>query len=137
MSIWNLDSLKEYIDGLRKADLDANDQRFQAQETAITKAESNRDNAIKKAEDSIEKKSDAVYVKLTDLQKAFSEVMLRPEVESRFTAVAKDITEIKKTLDQSSGKGSGVSATVMYVVMAVGLLGTILSITTFIINNSK
>lgn len=115
-------SLKEHFEKILEEKDRANDQRFSSQEKATETQERTRDEAIKKAEDSIEKKSDAVYVKLTDLQNAFSGVMLRPEVESRFASVAKDISEIKKLLDNSSGKSSGYSQFFAWIVAGIGII---------------
>lgn len=109
MTEWTVATLKQYVEKIFEEKEKANNQRFIAQESAIDKAEANRDTAIKKAEDSIEKKSDAVYVKLTDLQKAFSEVMLRPEVESRIGQNTKDIADIRKAQDNTTSKGIGVN----------------------------
>lgn len=124
-SIWNLDSLKEYFENRFQWIQRANDQRFEAQEKAIQTAEHSRDVAIKKAEDSIEKKSDAVYVKLTDLQKAMGEVMLRPEIESRFTALIEKIDGLKTSRDESKGKGIGLNAMIGYILAAITILAFI------------
>jgi hypothetical protein len=100
-------SFKDYFERILAEKDNANDQRFTAQETAISKAEANRDTAIKKAEDSIEKKSDAVYVKLTDLQKAFSEVMLRPEIEGRLRSQEEKLSRVEKAQTESNSRGIG------------------------------
>lgn len=102
-------TLREHFEKILDEKDKAYDQRFQAQESAITKAEANRDNAINKAELSIEKKSDAVYVKLTDLQEAFSKVMLRPEIEGRIQSQEEKLSRVEKILTEISSKGTGMS----------------------------
>lgn len=103
---WTVETLKEYFEKILEEKEKANNQRFQSQEEAIRTAEHSRDVAIKKAEDSIEKKSDAVYVKLTDLQKALTEVMLRPEIEARFIALTEKVDDIKTSRDRGEGRST-------------------------------
>lgn len=100
-------SLKEYFEKILEEKEKANNQRFAAQEKAIQTQDHNRDVAINKAETSIEKKSDAVYVKLTDLQKALTEVMLRPEIEARLTAIGEKVDDLKSNSAKVEGKGQG------------------------------
>lgn len=118
---WTVDTLKQYVDTRFSEKEKADNQRFNSQEIALDKAEQNRDTAINKAELSIEKKSDAVYVKLTDLQKAFSDVMLRPEIEGRLKAV-------EKFMNESTGKSSGMNASWIFVLGLVSLIGGVLAI---------
>lgn len=99
--------LKEHFEKILEEKEKANNQRFEAQEKAIQTQDHNRDVAISKAEASIEKKSDAVYVKLTDLQKALTEVMLRPEIEVRFKALTEKVDDVKASRDKNEGKGQG------------------------------
>lgn len=121
-------SLKEHIEKILEEKDRANNQRFNAQEKAIETAEHNRDISINKAEASIEKKSDIAYVKISDLQKALSEVMLRPEVESRFKGLTDKIDDLKESRDTSQGKGLG--ANQLWAIL-VGLIGTGLALVAF------
>lgn len=120
-------TLKEYFEKVFDEREKRYEDRFKSQEAAIKTAEHSRDVAIKKAEDSIEKKSDAVYVKFTGLQKTLTEVMLRSEIESRFTNVNKDISEIKKIQDQSAGKGTGLKDSIGYILFAITIIGFLLT----------
>lgn len=121
-------SLKEHIEKILDEKEKAYNQRFDSQEKAIETAEHSRDVVIKKAEDSIEKKSDAVYVKLTDLQKALTEVMLRPEIESRLTGLIEKVDDLKTSRDTGQGKSAGLSHGWAMLVGAVGLAGGIIGI---------
>lgn len=107
VSGWTVDTLKEFMLKLFSEKDKADQQRFHAQETALQKAEENRDTAINKAEASIEKKSDAVYVKVTDLQVELSKVMLRPEIEGRFKNIQEKLEGRKEYQDQHTGRGLG------------------------------
>lgn len=113
-------TLKEHFEKILDEKDKAYDQRFQAQESAITKAEANRDNAINKAELSIEKKSDAVYVKLTDLQEAFSKVMLRPEIEGRIQSQEEKLSRVEKITTEMNSKGTGMSDLFKMIISALG-----------------
>lgn len=99
--------LKEYFEKLLEEKEKTFNQRFESQEKAVDTEKSNRDTAINKAETSIEKKSDAVYVKLTDLQNAFSAVMLRPEIEARFKGLSEKVDDLKTSRDTGVGKVIG------------------------------
>jgi hypothetical protein len=121
-------ALKEHFEKILAEKEKSYNQRFLAQEAAIDKAEANRDQAIKKAEDSIEKKSDAVYVKLTDLQKALTEVMLRPEIESRLKALTEKVDDAKLVMSEGKGKEAGIQKFIGWIVAAV-------AIATYIIKN--
>lgn len=122
-------SLKEHFEKILEEKEKANNQRFSSQEEAIKTAEHSRDVAIKKAEDSIEKKSDAVYVKLTDLQKALTEVMLRPEIEARFVALTEKVDDIKTSRDKGEGKGAGIQQFIGWIIAAIALVGLLLKFT--------
>jgi len=117
-------TLKEHIEKILEEKEKAYNQRFESQEKAITTAEHARDVAIKKAEDSIEKKSDAVYVKLSDLAKAMEEVMRRPEIESRLRSLTEKVEDLKGSRDTSTGKGLGLSQGLVLLISLVGLISS-------------
>lgn len=119
-------SLKEHIEKILEEKDKANNQRFQSQEENIKTAEHSRDVAIKKAEDSIEKKSDAVYVKLTDLQKALTEVMLRPEIEARFKGLAEKFDDLKARSDKGEGSAGAYTKFIGWIIAAAAVLYQIL-----------
>jgi len=121
-------SLKEYFEKILEEKEKANNQRFTSQEEAIKTAEHARDVAIKKAEDSIEKKSDAVYVKLTDLQKALTEVMLRPEIESRFESLTEKVDDLRVTRGENEGKDTGIAKFIGWIIAAIAVIGFILQL---------
>lgn len=127
-NIWSAEQVKEFLLQILSEKEDKYNQRFSGQEKAIETAERSRDVAIKKAEDSIEKKSDAVYVKLTDLQKALTEVMLRPEIESRLAGLTEKYDDLKTSRDTGEGKGVGRLQFWGFLVAAVAVLGGILAI---------
>lgn len=120
--------LKEYFEKILEEKDKANNQRFNAQEKAIETAEHNRDIAINKAEASIEKKSDIAYVKISDLQRALSEVMLRPEIESRLNGLVGKVDDLKESRDTGQGKGLGYSQLWSIILGAVGLIGIVYSL---------
>lgn len=121
-------NLKEYFEKILDEREKAYDQRFMAQEKAIDTAEKNRDVAINKAETSIEKKSDAVYVKLTDLQKALTEVMLRPEIEARLQALSEKYDDLKTSRDTGQGKEGGRSQNWAMIATVVSIVGGLIAI---------
>lgn len=121
-------SLQEHFEKILAEIEKASNQRFRAQEAALEKAEANRDTAIKKAEDSIEKKSDAVYVKLTDLQKAFSDVMLRNEIEGRLQGMTKEVKRVSELVTLDQGKSTGLHQGWGILLGFFGLIGTIIGI---------
>lgn len=122
-------SLREHFEKILEEKDRANNQRFNAQEKAIETAEHNRDIAINKAEASIEKKSDIAYVKISDLQKALSEVMLRPEIESRLKELGNRTDDLKTSRDTSQGKGLGAHQLYGYL---AGLIGVGIAIASFL-----
>lgn len=105
--VWTVETLKEFFERILEEKEKADNQRFLSQEAALNKAEQTRDTAINKAELSIEKKSDAVYVKLTDLQKAFAEVMLRPEIEGRLKSQEEKLSNVAKAIADMASRGLG------------------------------
>lgn len=122
MSEWTTDTLKEHFEKILEEKEKANNQRFAAQEKAIQTQDHNRDVAINKAETSIEKKSDAVYVKLTDLQKALTEVMLRPEIEARFKGLSEKLEDLKTSSDTGAGKSEGYVRYTGYIIAIIAII---------------
>ena len=116
-------SLKKYFEKLLDEKEKSYNQRFASQEEAVKTAERNRDTAINKAEMSIEKKSDAVYVKLTDLQKALTEVMLRPEIESRLKGLSEKVEDLKTSRDKGEGTGAGIQKFIGWIIAAIAVTG--------------
>lgn len=122
MSEWTTDLLKQHFEQILLEKENKYNQRFESQEKAIQTAEHGRDVAINKAETSIEKKSDAVYVKLTDLQKALTEVMLRPEIEARFKGLSEKLEDLKTSSDTGAGKSEGYAKFIGWIAFGITLL---------------
>lgn len=119
-------SLKKYFEKILAEKEKTFNQRFDSQEKAVDTEKSNRDTAINKAETSIEKKSDAVYVKLTDLQNAFSAVMLRPEIEARLSSLSEKLDDLKTSRDTGIGRGIGSKDVIDVIKLAILVAGFIL-----------
>jgi hypothetical protein len=74
---------------------------FEASEKAVGAAFESAALAINKAEISIEKRADATYVALGELQRLLGALMPRAEAEGRFTSSLDSLNEIRKTYDSS------------------------------------
>lgn len=74
---------------------------FEASEKAVGAAFESADKAITKAEVSIEKRADATYVALGELQRLLGGLMPRAEAEGRFASAVDSLNEIRKTYDTS------------------------------------
>ena len=74
---------------------------FEASEKAVQAAFDSADKAITKAEISIEKRADATYVALGELQRLLGALMPRAEAEGRFASSLDSLNEIRKTYDAS------------------------------------
>lgn len=75
---------------------------FEASEKAVAAAFQSAALAINKAEISIEKRADATYVAIGELQRLLGALMPRAEAEGRFGAVGDAVNEIRKTYDSSA-----------------------------------
>lgn len=74
---------------------------FESSEKAVRAAFESADKAITKAEISIEKRADATYVALGELQRLLGALMPRAEAEGRFASSLDSLNEIRKTYDGS------------------------------------
>lgn len=74
---------------------------FEASEKAVSAAFESADKAITKAEISIEKRADATYVALGELQRLLGGLMPRTEAEGRFASAVDTLGELRKTYDTS------------------------------------
>lgn len=72
---------------------------FESSEKAVKAAFDSADKAITKAEISIEKRADATYVALGELQRLLGGLMPRSEAEGRFSSAIDTLGEIRKTYD--------------------------------------
>lgn len=75
---------------------------FEASEKAVGAAFESADRAITKAEISIEKRADATYVALGELQRLLGGLMPRTEAEGRFSAALDALGELRKTYDAAT-----------------------------------
>ncbi len=74
---------------------------FEASEKAVAAAFESADRAITKAEISIEKRADATYVALGELQRLLGALMPRAEAEGRFASGSQSVSELRKNYDAS------------------------------------
>lgn len=72
---------------------------FEASEKAVGAAFESADRAITKAEISIEKRADATYVALNELQRLLGGLMPRTEAEGRFSSAVDTLGELRKSYD--------------------------------------
>lgn len=106
---------------------------------AVQAAFASSEKAILKAEISIEKRADATYVALGELQRLLGGLMPRMEAEQRINAVANGLSALDERnrislaaigtrLDFAQGKSGGLAAGWGYLVGAIVLAGTLITI---------
>lgn len=122
-------ALVEAFDAREKALAAALDAKDKATQAAFDSAEK----AIAKAELSIEKRADATYVSLTELQKNLSQLMPRTEAEQRFNSVGTQLSDVRDRVKGIESLKVGTKEAFTNVQMFLGIVVTILAIAGVII----
>jgi hypothetical protein len=131
--------LEEKLTNLIKANDTLYMTKFSDSKEAVKDAFTASQTAITKSEVSSEKRSDAVYVSIVELQKALSSVVGRQEHDLSIKGINDKLDLSVKTLDEkidglssratgSESKGIGITAGMGYVALVIGVVATIISI---------
>ena len=97
-----------------------------ATDKAVQAALIAQEKAVTKAEIASEKRFDAVNEFRAQLSDQATTFMPRAEAESRLSALAEKIDDLKESRDTSAGKGMGANALWIYIIGAVSLVSTII-----------
>lgn len=118
--------LRQYYDAiLEERDLRYETQ-FQSGKDAVEAAFKASEKAIDKAETSIEKRADATYVALGDLQRLLGTQMPRSEAEQRFADLADRITVMTNRLTTIEATKTGSKEQLTAIYALVGFLVTLM-----------
>lgn len=118
------------------------DQRFKAQtegvSTALTAAEKAvaaalqaADRAVLKAEGSAEKRFESVNEFRSSLNDMVSRLIPREEADQRFGALREKLDTLRTSIDKHEAAGGGMKDGWLYLIGAVGLAATVMSIINF------
>lgn len=121
-------TLRDHLTMLLVATQDKNEVRFVAMEKATVAALAAAQRAVEKAEIAVEKRLEGMNEFRGTLSDQASMLMPRAEAENRLTTLSERVAALSSRIDRGEGKGSGLSAGWGYLVGAVGLLGSILSV---------
>jgi hypothetical protein len=152
VSAWTVDSLKEYVLALmsqhdrRLTELGMeknlrDEQRFQAQQTAVRDALTAQQqsvgaallaaqDAVNKAETAAEKRFDAVNEFRAQLADQAATLMPRQETQVLLDNLAQRITSLERRINEAGGRSSGLDAAWGY---AIGALGFLIAVATLVI----
>lgn len=101
---------------------------LETRERAVQAAFDSAEKAILKAETSIEKRADATYVALGELQRLLAGLMPKGEALSRYDDQEKRLLALVSRLDRIEGKSGGVSTLAAGLAAGIGLLIAVASI---------
>lgn len=121
-------TLRDHLTMLLVATQDKNEVRFVAMEKATVAALAAAQRAVEKAEIAVEKRLEGMNEFRGTLSDQASMLMPRAEAENRLTTLSERVAALSSRIDRGEGKGSGLSAGWGYLVGAVGLLGSVLSV---------
>lgn len=117
VSGWTVDTLKEYVEALRRDDQ-------QAVQAALLAAKE----AVLKAENATEKRFESVNEFRKQLADQTNTFLARPEYNANHKALEDKVSGLTDRLNTSDGRGAGLNASWGYVAGAVGLAATIITI---------
>lgn len=132
-SDWTVDTAIKYLEG-RIQELDKliaqrfadNDKAIQAAllaaKEAVTAALAAAKEAVEKANSASEKRFDAVNEFRNQQKDIIATFLPRNEYEANHKAIEEKLQDLTDRMNTSSGKSSGTSATVAYIVTAIGLV---------------
>lgn len=122
------DNLKMHYDKVLEEMDRRYEQRFIAQESASRAAMTAAQEAVHKAEVAAEKRFDSVNEFRATLADQASTLMPRAESTLRWEAVSERVTKIENLLAADVGKSQGLNAAWGYLVGAIALAATVVSI---------
>lgn len=136
---WTVDTLREFLqkqlddqrlllDERYATQTKALDAAFKAAEQAVTTALASAEKAVTKAETAAERRFESVNEFRQTLTDQAATFMPRAEAETRDTALADKLDALATRLDKSEGRGSGLNAGWIYLLAAIGAMGTIFTI---------
>lgn len=119
---------RHHYDAMREGDNLRHEQRFVAQEKAVTNALASSKEAVTKADTASEKRFDSVNEFRQMVNDVVSRMMPRTEAESGMATNAEKIDALAARIDRTEGRSGGLSQGWGYLVGAVGLLATFIAI---------
>jgi hypothetical protein len=125
MSEWTVETLKEHFTDLLAATDKRNEQRFQAQESAVSTTMLAAKEAVIKAEAASEKRFDNTNEWRQAMNDRDTRLMPREEANSKFRAMEDKLSDTVKRLDLTDGSKKGLRDGWGYVVGAIGLLAAL------------
>jgi len=128
-----IDGLRTLIDDRRDAASAQNDerdrryeQRFLAQQEAVTSALESAKEAVAKAETATEKRFEGVNEFRAQLADQARELMPRKETEGLFAGIAERVLVLEKKSDLQAGSSAGQAATIAIIISMVVIVATII-----------
>lgn len=104
------------------------DAAFVAAEKAVQTALASAEKAVTKAETAAERRFESVNEFRQTLTDQASTFMPRAEAETRVDALAEKLDALATRIDKSEGRGHGLNAGWVYLLAAIGAMGTIFTI---------
>lgn len=121
-------NLKDYFETMIAEADKRYQQRFDAQSKAISDALQAAEKAVSKAEVATEKRFESVNEFRKTLSDQTITLMPRAEASTRFDAMSEKIDQLQRRIDKSEGAGGGLRQFWTYLIGAVGLLLTVVSL---------
>ena len=128
VSGWTTDTLREHFTVLLKEVDQRNEQRFKDQDSAVKAALAAAEKAVTKAEANVEKWRESQNEWRGAMNDRERDLMPRMEAEKSIAANAEKIDNLAARIDRTEGRSGGISAGWGYLVGAVGLLATVITI---------
>ena len=125
---WTIDTLRQYVEALaREKDL-RDEQRFEAQTSAINAALLAARDAVNKAETATERRFEGVNEFRQALSDQTGTFITRVEFEAQRKAAEDRMRELAARVDRAEGRGGGMAAGWGYLVAAAGVVVAVVSI---------
>jgi hypothetical protein len=135
MSDWTVDTLKEHIDQRFDDNKLALDAALASADRATSAALASSKEAIVKSEAAAEKRFESVNEFRKTLTDQTASFMPRSEVETRMSALSEKVSGITDRLNTSAGQQEGSKLTKSNIYAAIGIVGTLSGVLTFVIAN--
>jgi hypothetical protein len=123
-----LDDQRSLLDERYATQTKALDAAFKAAEQAVQTALASAEKAVTKAETAAERRFESVNEFRQTLTDQAATFITRAEAEVHFAALAEKLDALATRLDKTEGRSSGLNAGWVYLLAAVGAMGTIFTI---------
>jgi hypothetical protein len=124
---WTVETLGEHFD-IRLADKDLRDQqRFEAQSSAIAAALLAAEKAVSKAETANERRFEGVNEFRQTLSDQAATFISRTEFEAQLKSVTERVQELATRVDKTEGRSGGLNSFLSYLIAGAAIIVAIIS----------